>query len=582
MNYILGFFRPGEQLISVEIQAVGSASPVQFFLPKWRPGRYEQQRFDRNISDVNAFQVNGIPLVVERLSTHHWQVDAPAGKAFTLSYNYYANALNAGSSYFDKSLVYINGVNLLMYQKEHLDEKCELTLKLPEAYQVACGLPKVENVLLATDFHQLVDAPILASPDLKHHQFQVAGIETHFWFAGDCQPDIQKLELDVSRYTRAQMEVFGTFPASDYHYLFLIRPDYYRHGVEHYNSTVVAMGPGYKLMEPKMYRSFLEICSHELFHAWNVKAIRPTALLPYDYDREVHTHLHYVTEGVTTYYGDLMLWKGNIWQMPEWLESLNNELSRFYRRGGKDFVSLSEASFDSWVNGYFTNGTPNRRISFYTKGYLITFLMDVEIRRATQNARSFDDVMFVLYENFGKKGKGYTREDFKGIVEQISGRDFDDFFARYIEGTHELEPALQAAGAYMGLEIERSVFASSALTFYGLEVGKDEKGAAIVENVYPESPALLSGLSKGDEIISVNQQKVNGNFDQLLAYYGQDKPIEVHFFHQNKLAVGTLRSNPDHFRYIPQFVEVRNPTSRQLENQKAWKEIRKVKEMVRS
>lgn len=579
MKYYLAFKYPTEQLISVKVASIGTQSPVIFHLPKWRPGRYELQRFDRRVTDVSAVSGNGRPLRISRLTTHSWEVEAAQGEVFFLQYAYYADVLDGGGSYFDKDRIYVNGINLLMYREELLDEPCELFLNLPgEGYEVACGLPKVADHWLAKDFHQLVDAPFLAGRDLQHHVFDVKGVKTHLWFQGECQPDFRKLEKEFRAYSEAQIALFGEFPVPEYHYLVVVRPDLFRHGVEHYNSTVIAIGPGHRLSQKELHRAFLEVCSHELFHTWNVKAIRPKEMLPYDYGQENYSRLHYMTEGVTTYYGDLMIWKGGGWKLSQWLNSLNGVLKRFYFRGGKDTISLSQASMESWINAYNLSGAPNRQISFYVKGSLVTFLMDIEIRRLTRNEYAFDDVMHALYHDFAKKGMGYGEADVKNIIAKLTGQDFSDFFDRYIDGTTDLEPALQAAGTYIGLELFKEPFESLAIAFWGMEVNEKENPLATIENVYPNSPALQAGLSKGDEIISLNGQKVNGNLEQLIQYYGADQEIEIHFFHLGKLHKTQL-ARQNYFRYIPQFVEVPDPTRRQLENRFRLQQVKEQKHM---
>lgn len=579
MKYYLAFKYPTEQLISVKVASIGTQAPNIFHLPKWRPGRYELQRFDRRISDVTATSANGKPLALRRITTHSWEVEASMGEVFYLEYNCYAKGLDAGGSYFDHDRIYVNGINLFMYREDTLDKPCELFLKLPgEGYEVACGLPKVEGRWLAKDYHQLVDAPFLAGRDLQHHVFEVQGVLMHFWFQGECNPDFRKLEKEFSAYSEAQIALFGGFPVPEYHYLVVVRPDLYRHGVEHYNSTVIAIGPGPRLNQKELHRAFLEVCSHELFHTWNIKAIRPKEMLPYDYGQENYSRLHYITEGVTTYYGDLMIWKGGGWNLGQWLQSLNGVIKRFYFRGGKDSVSLSQASLESWVNAYNLTGVPNRQISFYVKGCLVAFLMDVEIRRVTRNEYSFDDVMYVLYEDFGKKGVGYEEADIKKIIHELTGRDFSDFFDRYIDDTVDLEPALQTAGAYLGFEIFREPFESLAISFFGMEISERDKSFAVVENVYPDSPALRAGITKGDEIISINGNKVNGSLEQWFHYFGPDQELEVHFFHLGKLKKTTLHRN-GYFRYIPKFVEVADPTDRQMENLRRMQQVKQRKKM---
>ncbi|MDB4286257.1 PDZ domain-containing protein, partial [bacterium] len=553
---------------------VGKGRPVLFHLSKWRPGRYELQRFDRNISDVLVRFPDGHKYSPERLTTHSWEVDVTEGAEFIFEYTYYAHQLDAGGSFYDSDFIYVNGINMLMYTLEDLDEPCELLLNIPEDYQIACGLPREGNMFFAKDYHQVVDAPLLASRDLLHYEFEASGIPTHFWFQGPCAPDRKRLEEDVRRYTQKQLEVFGDFPVESYHYLCVMRPDKFRHGVEHFNSTVITMGPGFRFNDPDFYRSFIEICSHEFFHTWNVKALRPADMFPYDYGGENYSRLHFITEGVTTYYGDLMIWKGGGWDTQSWLQSLNGEIRRFYQMGGKSSVSLDQASLESWINGYNQTGTPNRRISFYTKGYLVAFLLDVEIRKATGNEHSLDEVMRLMYQRIAKAGRGYTREDYKGIAEELSGLDLDTFFEDYISGVRDLEDALQIAGEYMGFELRQRTHPNTLTSYFGIEWVERENGRIFVSNLYPDSPGLTAGLSKGDELVSLNGWKVKTNVEEVLNFVDRTKPIEVHFFHQEKLRKSYMKSGNKFLRYIPQFFDISHPTDEQLQNRREWQKVR--------
>ncbi|RMG62790.1 MAG: M61 family peptidase, partial [Bacteroidetes bacterium] len=393
MTYTLTFARAAEQLIDVQLEAELPGGPSTFRLPHWRPGRYELQHYARNLGDLRAETLDGTPLSLTQLATHAWEITLPEAASIRLCYVYYATQPDAGGSWFDHDQIYVNGINLFLYRQETIEAPCNLRLQLPAGYQVGGGLPGPGPEYAFADFHQLVDTPFFASPDLIHHQFVAAGIPTHLWFMGACQPDLPRIEADICAYTEAQVQLFGTFPVADYHYLYLMLPHRFRHGVEHHNSTVITMGPGYRLMEPAFYRSFLEISSHELFHTWNVKALRPADMWPYDYRQENYSRLHYITEGITTYYGDLMLWKAGLWTLDEWLTSINGELQRHYKMGGHDRISLEEASFRSWTNGYSAEGIPNRRISFYTKGYLVALLLDLRLRLLTEHVTSLDQVM---------------------------------------------------------------------------------------------------------------------------------------------------------------------------------------------
>ncbi|MEZ4772767.1 MAG: hypothetical protein R3D00_06245 [Bacteroidia bacterium] len=575
MKYTISFNRPQERLVKVEIETQVTPGPVRFFLPKWRPGRYELQAYPKNVSDVTARDIDGNAMRIEKISTHCWEVNVTEETTLTVTYLYFANVPDAGGSYFDDKRIYVNGINLFMYRQELIDSPCELTISLPGNYILAGGFAGEGPVYHLENFHQLVDTPFLAGEDLIHHPFEIAGIPTHLWFQGECRPDLEKMEADIRNYTQAQLAVYGEFPVDEYHYLYVMLPYHFRHGVEHHNSTVIAMGPGHQLMTPAMYKSWLEISSHELFHTWNVKALRPADMYPYRYDGENYSKLHYITEGVTTYYGDLMIWKGGIWTPQQWINSINGELSTHYNMGGMAYISLEEASFQSWVNGYQKTGTPNRRISFYTKGYIVSLLLDVEIRQATGNEFSLDNVMWEMYHTIAKAGRGYTGKDYRRIIEGISGQDFGPFFDKYVSGTYSLEQALIRLGEYMGMDLYMIQPNDPGEAWWGMKTTVNAQGDTMIESLLPGSSLLAAGLAEEDEIISINGMKVEGNLNDLLRYFSDtpEQDIEIHYFHMNQLHTAKIAVNTGFYRMIPQFALKSTLTEAQRKNMELWQKI---------
>jgi len=550
MKYILSFSRPADQLIHVEIQGVSSSDNPIFQHPKWRPGRYEVQRFDKLFADVQAFDAQAKPLVVTQISTHEYKIEMEKGQAFSLQYHFYANQRDSGGCVYDYNGIYINPCNLFMYQNENFEEECVWQMNIPADYKIACGLKREGNILYAKDFHELADSPLFAANNLLHHKFQVKDLKVHLWFMGECKPDIAKIEADFSAYSEAQIALFGDCPVSEYHYLLLMLPYRYRHGVEHQTSSVNTFGPAYTLMKKDRYESFLELCSHEFFHTWNVKYLRPADMFPYNYSKENYSHLHYVTEGVTSYYGDVMLFKSGLYNIKRFLDNLNFELADHYAMGGKDYISLETASFKSWINGYGADtGIPNRKISFYTKGYLVAFLLDYEIRKASNEVYSLDNVLYDMYQNIAKRdNRGYTKQDYKQTAEKYAnGMNLDAFFAQFIEGTSPLTEKLKEAGEYFGLKLNYKPANAPADHLFGLQLAGN-----MVQNVLPNSPAAAAGMGKFDEIVAINGYKATLAED-LFTYYKEEKEVKVTYFHHEALKEVILQNSAEYRSEIPYF-----------------------------
>lgn len=536
----------------------------------WRPGRYERGPYGENICDVHAETASGKKLKVRKSTTHSWSVEASPEEPFTFHYGYYAVAPDAGGSAFHHDHIYVNGVNLLLYRPGHIDEACDLALDLPEGYAIACGLPRTGNILHAENYHQAVDAPFLASANLQHHAFDVAGTTHNLWFQGDVKPDWKKLQDHFEKFGIAQVQLFGDFPVDEYHYLFYIHNHHYYHGVEHYNSTVIALGPGYKLMRPELYEELLGVSCHELFHTWNVKAIRPADMRPYRYDEPNYSRLHYVTEGVTTYYGDLMLLKGGVWDLDTYLRVFNNSvLKRHYGDGGRNHITLEQASFDSWLNGY-KPGAPNRKISFYTKGCLAAFILDYLVRVSSGNLRSLDTVMREMYERFGKTGNGYTRQDYREIAEKHAGTSLGRYFQNVISRTAPLEGALLEAANYFGLDFSPRVFPNKYEKVFGITLDKS-KEFATVKLVHEGSPAAEAGVSAGDELVAFNGLKVNvKDVKHQFSYHGYKDPLEVDLFRNGRLMHCTLTPDANQQGELYMLSQMINPSPVQLKNRADW------------
>ncbi|MEO0899221.1 MAG: PDZ domain-containing protein [Bacteroidota bacterium] len=574
MKYTLHFQKAYQQIIDVHIESQVEKGEVSFHLPAWRPGRYETQNFATFVFDASAKMEDGTEVPVSKTSIHTWQVDAPVDGKLHFTYSFFANLKDAGGTYFDEERILVNGITLLMYRKENMEDSCEMLLDLPSGWKLGGGFHSEGHHHCFANFHELVDTPFLASKDLFHHEFVVSDIPTHLWFMGDCTPDFQRLEKDIVAYSEAQMKMFGEFPVDQYHYLFVAWPFAYRHGVEHVNSTVIVMGPGFKLMEGRYYDSLLEISSHELFHTWNVKQIRPEEMYPYDYSGPNYSRLHYVTEGVTTYYGDLMLWKGNVWGIDKWIRSVNGELQGHYYSGAQDFISLEEASIQSWTNGYKGDTAPNRKISFYTKGYLIAMLLDMEIREASDDAHNMDELMYRMYHEVAKAGRGYTADDFKSLSEELAGKSLDEFWDKYISGTADLIPALKSLGDRVGMALVEMPPPEPVRCWWGMAV-KKEDGAWVIDKLYENSPATKAGMHIGDEIIAIGGRKIVGNINEWLIYLKESFMVEVHYFHQGRVKTAQLPLASSPVFKVPQFVLSGNPTPEQIVNRRKWQSVGK-------
>ena len=473
MHYRVASAQPWSHFLDIEarLENVNTQS-VEIQLPAWRPGRYELQNFAKNIQYFAVFDAQDQPLPFRKITKDRWQINTNGAPTVVMRYNYYAHKKDAGGSFVDDALVYLNPVNFCVYADGRLHEPCTLQLDLPENYKIACGLPQTSpHVLDANDYYALVDSPLLASVALQHAQYEVAGVNFHVWIEGQIVPNWTRILADFKAFTAVQMEMMGEFPAADYHFLNLILTEAFYHGVEHRNSTMVVLGPNDNGEE--FHTDLLGVSSHELFHAWNVVRIRPKELLPYDFTKENYFSTCFVVEGVTTYYGDLFLKRAGVFDEAAYLKELEVYCKRHFEQSGRAAQSLTESSWDLWLDGY-AHPIPDRKVSVYHKGALAALILDLTIRKIHAHSRSIDDVMRALWLQFGKPFVGYSYQNYLDIAEQVAGQPLDWYFEECILGHQPLENRLNEALAWVGLVVSRAENG-------GIQIEKLDNSAAIAE-----------------------------------------------------------------------------------------------------
>ena len=485
-------------------------------LAAWRPGRYELGNFAKNIRYIKVYDIQGNELKVSKTHRECWEVQTKGNQEIVVNYEYYAGVLNAGSTFLDESQVYINPVNCFLFVegKEHLP--CEMYLDVPSHYRIATGLKVIsENpyILTARNFDELADRPLIASPTLKHHLFEVQKLKVHLWFQGECKPDFIRLENDFSRFISEQILAFDEFPEPEYHFLFQITPHKSYHGVEHENSTVCMIGPTYQVFK-ESYVDFLGLSSHEFYHSWNIKKIRPAEMMPYDFTKENYFRTGYVAEGVTTYMGDIMLYRSRVFSQAQYFETLHELLKKHFHNYARLSMPVSEASFDMWIDGY-EPGVPYRKTSIYTEGALLALMTDILLIEKTAGAYRLDDVMRRLYFEFACNGKGYTSDDYKQIIEQISAERWDTFFENYVFGSKDFEPILRSTLLKAGLELQVTPSKELYERNYGIKLEDSGK----ITQLAPDSPALRAGMQVGEVIATINGFSINGNTKAWFEYF---------------------------------------------------------------
>ena len=525
MNYIVSTESPEKHFIHFKGTVdSGEDNYLVFQLPVWRPGRYAKQNYVENIYDLKFLDENGKELTYKKVNSNRWKVETSNTQKVIFSYQYFSNVFDGGSCFLNEEELYINPVNCFFYVEGREETPFEIKLLVPEDYVVATGLKHGgENKYVTKNFDELADCPIMASSNLVKLQYEVNNVLFNIWLSGEHKLNHETLVLQFKEFTKEQISIFGDFPVDEYHFLIKILPDRAYHGVEHCNSTVVVIGPSYSLLDDSFYKEhFLGVCSHELFHTWNVKSIRPKDYYPYDFSKENFSNLGYVAEGVTTYYGDLLLLRSGIISNKEFLEIFSKNVNNYFKNFGRTNLSLSESSFDTWVDGYVRN-FPSRKVSIYNEGCLVTFMLDVDIISRTDGKKSFDDVMKVLFLRYGKKGIGFTEEEYKNVVEEVTNHDYTGFFKKYIWGKEDYNVELTKSFELIGVQLKKEDSSLLGQLNFGLIMNPNQSNKILA--IHPKSPLLKFGLVSGNDIIAINHKIINNNFEDWLKFYDGEKMV---------------------------------------------------------
>lgn len=510
LHYRLSWGNPHDRLFDVAIRFTAPAGTPCLLLPVWRPGRYLVQNYAANVREWGGTHR------IWKDGKSSWRVDARRGEDVEVRYRYYAGVLDAGSSFLDDDEAYVNGSNLFMMVDGLRYEEHRLTVDLPADWTIETQLLPS---MAARDYDHLIDSPFLAAARMTRHSFD----NLHLVFRGDDEIDTAQFVEPVQTIARYQAAFFGGLPFRDYRFLIHITDKW--HGVEHEDScsiilkraALVGAGPG-----DEGYDHTLSIMSHELFHVWNVKRIVPAAFTPYDYWRETPTRLLWVMEGLTSYYGELSLVRAGVWSEERYLAHLQKEIETLEAMPARLHLSLSQASFDGWLaTPAHQHDLGNASFSFYNKGELVSMLLDLTIRRATGGAKSLDDVVRLLWEEYGLTRRGLEEDGFERLVSRVA--DVGDFFARYVDGVDPLPYAelLGAAGVAFASALRGAASLAARL--------KTHDGLLFVESVVRGGAGMEAGLLPGDELVSLDGVRVSSPaaVEGVLAAMGERAELEI-------------------------------------------------------
>ena len=527
----------------------------RFMLPTWIPGSYMIREFARNIVRISAL-ADGRKVALEKINKHTWRA-APA-KQIELAYEVYAWDLSVRAAHLDETHGFFNGTSVFLLPLGLEHEHCTVDILPPAGaryrdWRVATALTPAQGTrrlafgtYAAANYDELIDCPVEMG-DFQLGRFSVFDTPHEIVITGRVPKlDMPRLTTDLARVCETQVRMFEPrshkAPFDRYTFLTMALGDGYG-GLEHRRSTALVTkreGLPFAGMtaSTEAYRNFLGLASHEYFHSWHVKRIKPAAFVPYDLSRENHTRLLWAFEGFTSYYDDLLLARAGLLSEAQYLTGLAKTLTTVIQRSSRLKQSVADSSFDAWIKYYRQDeNAPNSVVSYYQKGSLIGLAIDLSIRTQTKGKRSLDDVMRLLWKQWKTAGadyRGVAEDQIADAVEQGTGVSLARDIAEWTEGTRD--PDYEALFAPFGVICARRPDVDAAhFALLGLKTANSNHECKIT-HVFDGSPAQVSGLSANDVLVALGGLRVTvANFDTLLSRYATGDGVEILAFRRDEL-----------------------------------------------
>ncbi|HTI17581.1 MAG TPA: PDZ domain-containing protein [Trinickia sp.] len=536
----------------------------RFALPTWIPGSYMVREFARNIVTLQAFNEAGRKVRIAKVDKQTWQAAPVKSGTLTLRYEVYAWDMSVRAAHLDDTVGFFNGSSVFLAAEGREDAPCIVEIKKPAGpayanWRVATSLPEARGTkrygfgeYRAQDYDELVDHPVTLG-EFELATFKAHGVPHDIVIGGrTVNVDMDRLATDLQRICEAQIALFEPkskeAPVERYVFMTQAVSDGYG-GLEHRASTALICNRADLPVRgrPEMsegYRTYLGLCSHEYFHTWNVKRIKPAAFVPYDLSRENYTSLLWLFEGFTSYYDDLMLVRSKSIGEVDYFGLLGKAVGGVLRGSGRLKQSVAESSFDAWIKYYRQDeNSPNAIVSYYQKGSLVALAFDLAIRASTNHKKSLDDVMRLLWRRYGRqfyRGQpaGVGENDVKALIQEATGVDLGALFDEAVHGTRDLP--LAELLAPFGVTLEPELGNGSGKPSLGVRV----RSAAdcTLAAVHDGSAAQKAGLSAGDVLVAIDGLRVTGaNLDALLSRYLPGASVEVHAFRRDELRVTRVK-----------------------------------------
>lgn len=565
LQYKVSFPAAQSHYVDVELKVINPPESLELMMPTWTPGSYLMREYSRFMEGEKAVNDKGEALPTEKTRKNRWQITCGETPSMTFSYRLYCRELSVRTNWVDSELAVLNGAATFVVPVDRLEEPLEVNVQLPKDWpRSVSAMADVDGKphhYRAETFHQLVDSPILCG-DCHIHPFDVGGVPHALVNLGDDdQWDAQRSVADLKKIVQAQQDFWGVKPYD--HYLFLNVVLGGGGGLEHDNCTMI-MGNRYTCRSDRSYKSWLTLASHEFFHTWNVRRLRPKTLVNYDYENEVYLRQLWIAEGITSYYESVLAARAGVLNKSDLIRSTGSDIGGVEGTPGNKVQSLSDASFDTWIKFYRPHeNSRNTTISYYSRGAVVAFLLDMEIRQRTENKKSLDDVMVALFQE--KVPDGYTSEEFRGKCSEVAGQDLSEWFVKYIDQPGELK--YDAALEFLGLKFAAQPAGSNVSLGANLT---SSNGRVLVRSVAPGSNAVKAGLDIDDELIAIDDQRVTSpSLSQLLHGKEAGDLVQLTIARRDRLQTLPLQLEAEENRQY-RIEEIKKPSEDQKAHLRMW------------
>ena len=503
-------------------------------MPSWTPGSYLIRDYAGQVERLEARAPDGTYLPVTKVAKNRWRIDTGNAVEAVVAYDVWAGSLSVQDSWVERDFALLNGTSLYLYSEESRNLPQHLEVVRPADWvrvYVALPGPDSHGPYRAQDFDELVDSPLLAG-NATEYRFEAGGAEFALVNYGETEQwDSDKAAEDLFRIAQAHLDFWDVNPF-DRRYLFVNILLSGKSGLEHDHSTVI-MGSPSLMRRREDYVDWLALASHELFHAWNVRRMRPRALSEYNYDEEVYTRELWLAEGLTSYYDNLLLFRAAVVTVQELFDLLATEMQQFELQPGRLVTSAELASFDSWVRHYKpTANLINSNSNYYRMGSLIGFVIDTAIRQDTNGRRSLDDAMREMYARYGPQGEevgGYPAGALRDIVTALASKETGALLDTLL--TTATDPDIEGALDWYGLTLVRAPdrqAAEDAGKPAPVDFGvtwRPDTPLLVVEHVLHGSTAAEAGILPNDELLAIGGRRTTR--DNHLALINTLRPGEV-------------------------------------------------------